>query len=377
MVKEAYKDAKSKQKTALTEEQIQINKEEAKLKAGIEEAIATGTITGTQIAKYSDVLDEDTINGLLEKRNEAENKRAEERAKIDTIGQKFKAGMKSEITTEDANKYYEHLISEFEMDSGEPLDLEDKARVAASLDTPIKSLSTSLSSKIGIDENISGTQAQEAINAYTYLTDRGSNALSDNKNFGEDEVAFYEYASTLVEDAGMPADQAFKAAHNALNTDDTVKKSLRTKFAKVEAFSAANIEETMNDALEIEGFFGGNQEIDPSTANLFRTIAQDTYMKTGGSVVAAKKAAASYLKKTHAVSNLGGKSTYMFAAPEKVFKDMGLNLSSDAIQSMVDKDVKKYLPAGAENVRLIEYEINGDIYILNNPMTDNALRWGK
>lgn len=392
VVAAAYEDAKSNQKIALTEEQIQTKAAESKLKAGIEEAIATGTITATDIASYNDVLDEKTINGLLEKRRDTEMKKGEERAKLATIGQKFAAGLGAEVSEEDTQKYFAEVVKNVEMETGSSLTLEEKSRLAVSLQKPIKGIASTLASSMSSAENISLEKAQDAINAYTYITDRGADTLSDEKTFGEDEVAFYEYASTLNQEGGLSADQAFKAAHNALNTDDSTIKKLRTKFEKVKAFSDAKIEETMNDALGIEGSFGINMDIDPVVKNMFRTIAKDAFLKTGGSIEAAKKTAAKYISQTHGVSKMGGKEEYMFAPPEKVFEEMGRKVTPKALEALVSKDIQKYLPKGAENIRLIsddrtmvkgkaptwlvEYELDGGTYILNNPYTDNFFRWG-
>ncbi len=243
----------------------------------------------------------------------------------------------ADLSSGDINNYHQYLVEQLSDQTGKPVSLQDKAKLAATIPQSVSNYGKELAyaTKYGDTKN-----AADTIAAYSYLKDRNKPTL-DGAGYDKESTLIMEHAQLLVERGGLSPQQALKdAREKVLNPNPALNEYRSSLYKQEDNFKIDMIEETAVNALGAENFLGVNF-IDQESVATFKELTKDAFLKLGD-YDSAVAYATSQMNKTHGVSEVGGSKVYMQNPPEKAYP----NLSSDRLRASLQGDVASILPAG-------------------------------
>lgn len=365
--------------------------------------IESDSLREDELLSLEDKLEPNTFSSLKKKYISEAKKRAKERNLLRGMATKIARGETlSGESPSNINKLYEYAVNNRQDTTGQPVNLSDKALLAAAIPTAVSAFGKELGGTALYGEV---DNADQVLAAYTYIKDR--NLPSLDKGFSADAEKVMVQTEFLVERGGMtPKEAMARAREKVLEKNDVEQKANLSAFNKISDFKEGSLEETAASALPgAEGFWGGNR-ISRDAKMTFKELARE-YFRTTPDEDQAIAYAVARMSKTHGVSEISGEKEYMFAPPEKFYPELG----SEGLRNILVTEFANQLPEGAlpDSVRLsvddkttgtiqitgrdadgnlttreiptwtVEYvkEVNGQeiTVTLNDPKTEQPMRW--
>ena len=348
----------------VTSDQIQVQKaanlkkiedtaKQATLAQELEKRIEADALREDDLLIQERVLEPSTFSALKKKFVS----RSKERSKQDKLFQNISNTMASGGSTDtfspkQVSKYYENLVEGLSQDTDNPLNLSQKAEVAAAFKGKVRPLAKEINA---VTLRGSAQDAVQALRGYTFLKDRGSNALDGNL-LTSDAEAVLEIAELLTDRGGVSEQDAIREAKaSVLDIDDKILKFRADGFRKGFTnaggeFSTGSLKETTADDLDIENFLQQNKEVSDSVASTYKALVEHAYSQSGN-IEGARAIAQTRMQKTHGHTGINGDDEYMFAPIEKEFPGIDVGL---ARQGLV-RENSPFLRSGADpdSIRIV------------------------
>lgn len=315
---------------------------QAQLAQEVETAIETDSLREDELLRLEDQVDPEAFEKLKSKFVDSSIKHAKVRESQDQISSSIAAGRSvKDFSPAVVDKHYDSMVNDLHAQQGQAPSLQQKAQLVTAYKGKVRAFAKEINTSI-----LSGSAeaAADAVSAYTFVRDRGSDALSGN-SFTNDAQAVATMAETLNERGGVALTEAVTMAREAIvaGKDDIVLKQRNKEFNKLSAFKADNVRDSLADDVGAEGFFGGNKPVSDESVNTYVSFVRDMYQRTGDED-AARAAAADMMNRTHGLSTINGEETYMFSPPEKMFPE----LTATQLRESLMNDVAPLLPEGAD-----------------------------
>jgi hypothetical protein len=313
--------------------------EEAALVGSIESRIEAGALREDELVKLEGHVSDKKYKDLKKQYIRVAEKQGKERQELRDLGVRVASGDDiSDVKPAAINKYYDHAIKLASDKLGRPLNLEEEARLATSIPSPVSDYAAKLETNV---KTGSLDKAEEIIGAYSYINDLNKPTL-DSK-FDSEAATIVDHAQQLVERGGLDPKEALSSARELVFNSDERTRQIRIKTFKDEkAFKSNNIQETAASDLDAETFLGTNL-ISREDSETYKELVSFSYQKHGD-LESARNFAKNQMKKTHGYTSINGSEQFMFEPPEKHFPD----LTSGQIRTIMEKEAQPLLPEGVD-----------------------------